>query len=179
MSTTKRPRPSNLAPIPEEEEADLDIPEAEPNLERGPSPLTPNLEVAEPEEVTVPRTKTGRKKTPVTDKKKAACAANLAKAREERLQRIQAEKEAAANQYEVESSSEDEETELVLSKKKKPALVTKMEADIMKLQLQIEKMDLQLKQKAKKQPRVIVVKREEAPPPKPLDPQTKRLLQLG
>ena len=176
MSTTKRrtPRPSNLAPIPEEEEADLDIPEAESNLE------AEEVVVAEPEEVVVPRTKTGRKKTPTTDKKKVACAANLAKARVERLQRIHAEKEAAANQYEVESSSEDEETELVLSKKKKPALVTKMEADIMKLQLQIEKMDLQLKQKAKKQPRVIVVKREEAAveAPKPIDAQTRRLLDL-
>ena len=172
MSTTKRPRPSNLAPIPEE--ADLDIPEAEPN------PEPEEVVVAEPEEVIIPRTKTGRKKTPTTDKKKAACAANLAKAREERLQRIQAEKEAAANQFEVESSSEDEETELVLSRKKKPALVTKMEADIMKLQLQIEKMDLQLKQKAKKQPRVIVVKREEAAveAPKPIDAKTRRLLDL-
>ena len=175
MSTTKRPRPSNLAPIPEE--ADLDIPEAEPE-----EVVTVETDQNIPDviEEVIPRTKTGRKKTPITDKKKAACAANLAKAREERLQRIQAEKEAAANQFEVESSSEDEETELVLSKKKKPALVTKMEADIMKLQLQIEKMDLQLKQKAKKQPRVIVVKREESAveAPKPIDAKTRRLLDL-
>ena len=171
MSTTKRPRPSNLAPIPEEE-ADPVVAE---EVQSDPEPEEAVEEVA----VEPPRTKTGRKKTPITDKKKAACAANLAKAREERLQRIQAEKEAAANQYEVESSSEDEETELVLSKKKKPALVTKMEADIMKLQLQIEKMDLQLKQKAKKQPRVIVVKgAQPADPQKPIDAQTRRLLDL-
>jgi hypothetical protein len=129
----------------------------------------------------VPRTKTGRKKVPLTEKKKAACAINLAKAREDRLQRIQAQKEAAANQFEIESSEEDEETELVLSKKKKPALVSKMEAEVMKLQLQMEKIELQLKQKAKKQPRVIVVKQEDkvAPPVvKALDAHTKRLLDL-
>ena len=179
MSTTKRPRPSNLAPIPEEEADPVVAEEVQSDPERGPSPLTPNLEAEGREIFELPRTKTGRKKTPITDKKKAACAANLAKAREERLQRIQAEKEAAANQYEVESSSEDEETELVLSRKKKPALVTKMEADIMKLQLQIEKMDLQLKQKAKKQPRVIVVKGAVPPDPqKPIDAKTRRLLDL-
>lgn len=125
--------------------------------------------------------KSGRKKGPVSDKKKAACAANLAKARAERMQRITAEKEAAANQFEVESSSEDEATELVLSRKKKPALVTKFEAEMMKLQLQVEKIELQLKQKAKKQPRVIVVQKDVEQPAaaaKPIDAHMKRLLDL-
>ena len=117
----------------------------------------------------------------VGDRRKKTSVANIEKAR--RLDsRIQKQKEAAKNTYEVEesSSSEDEETELVLTKKKKPALVTAQEARLMKLELMLEKIALQEKAKKPKKEKTlkIEIQQPQQAPPKNDTLKKKILLDL-
>jgi hypothetical protein len=102
-------------------------------------------------------TKTGRKKRPSKidpvkgDMRKVANIQNLVKARAARLARLEAAKLAAANQYEVCSSSDDDE--IILSKKHKPKIITKDEERILKLELMLEKYILQEQEKNKRPPK--------------------------
>ena len=77
------------------------------------------------------------------------------------MAKIAAAREAAVNQYDLESSSDDEPTELVIQKKKKPVLATATEARLMKLELMLEKIALQ--EKTKKKPKQIIVHTQAAP----------------
>ena len=118
--------------------------------------------VAAPEK---PVGRQGKKKDPTTeDKRSKTSVSNIEKARNARLKKIQQQREAAANQYEIESSSdEDNPTELVIQKKKKPVLATATEARLMKLELLLEKIALQEKAKKPRAPRKIVIQQAPAP----------------
>lgn len=103
------------------------------------------------------------------DKRKTSSAKNLERARATRMANIAAQKAAAAQVCEVETSSseEDEETELVLKKKKKPMIVSrkdeieKLKLEIEKGKLEKEKLEMQLK--SKRRSRTVVVERETKP----------------
>ena len=67
------------------------------------------------------------------DKRKQTSAANIGKARLVRLERLAQQKEAAKDQYEIPSSSdEDDGTELVITRKKKPEVGTATDVRIAK-----------------------------------------------
>lgn len=107
-----------------------------------------------------------KEKKPIkeNDKRKISSAENLKKAREARLARIRAQKEAATNQYEIESSSDDE-TEIVLTKQKKPVLVTKQEAKMRELELQLARTNLMLEKIAVQHKKKKVIQINPAPIP--------------
>ena len=92
-------------------------------------------------------TKSGKVKKPLKDddKRKVSSAANLAKAREARMAKIAAQREAAKNQFELESSSDEEAegTELVLSKGKKK-VVTESDVKMRELELKLERANLMI-----------------------------------
>ena len=92
-------------------------------------------------------TKSGKVKKPLKDddKRKVSSAANLAKAREARMAKIAAQREAAKNHFELESSSDEEAegTELVLSKGKKK-VVTESDVKMRELELKLEKANLMI-----------------------------------
>ena len=72
----------------------------------------------------------------IGDKRKQTSKQNINNARTLRLARIKQEKEAEADQYVIDQSeSSDDETELVISKKKKPQVVSADAARIIKLEL--------------------------------------------
>lgn len=99
-------------------------------------------------------TKSGKVKKPLKDddKRKVSSAANLAKAREARMAKIAAQREAAKNHFELESSSDEEAegTELVLSKGKKK-VVTESDVKMRELELKLEKANLMIDKLASQQ----------------------------
>ena len=99
-------------------------------------------------------TKSGKVKKPLKDddKRKVSSAANLAKAREARMAKIAAQREAAKNQFELESSSDEETegTELVLSKGKKK-VVTEQDVKMRELELKLERANLMIEKLATQQ----------------------------
>ena len=99
-------------------------------------------------------TKSGKVKKPLKDddKRKVSSAANLAKAREARMAKIAAQREAAKNQFELESSSDEEAegTELVLSKGKKK-VVTEQDVKMRELELKLERANLMIEKLATQQ----------------------------
>lgn len=97
------------------------------------------------------------------DKRKNTSAKNLEKARQVRLERIRAQKEAAAAVVQLETSSDEEEqeTELVVKKQRKPAIVSRKD-EIERLKLEVEKQRLEnerlmLHAKRKSKPKTIML----------------------
>lgn len=137
--------------------------------------VEPPIEVPKPELITREK---GKNKDGSSDRRKASSISNIAKARAARMAKIAQAKEAAADQYEVEESDEDEE--LVVSKKAKPKVITKMEADMLLLQHKIDKLELQVKQKRpKKVIQIEVAQKKRAPAAEAEVRQVQKLLDLS
>ena len=121
----------------------------------------------------------GKKIDPTAaDKRRTTSISNVEKARIARMAKIQQQREAAANQYEIESSDEEEPTELVLQKKKKPILATATEARLMKLELMLEKLALQEKSKKKTKTIILQPAPVAKPEPKPQQEHLKKRILL-
>ena len=119
--------------------------------------------------ITVPKPKRIYvRKTPLSeDGRSASSKLNVQKARETRAALAAQRKAVEANEYELQTSSDDDEAELVLERKKKPKLVTALEMRMMKLELTLEKLAIQEKQKKPKKVIEIQIKPEAKAPKAP------------
>jgi hypothetical protein len=143
------------------------------------------MEAAKSEEVPVPQKKVKKPLKPGDKRSLGSSAENLKKGRATRLANIHAQKLAALNQYEIKSSSdEDEDTEPVLTRQKKPIRVDANSAKMIELEAKLEKANLlidklALQAKLKKQPKVIQVnvpKADQREEPKQAHPDLKHFV---
>lgn len=119
------------------------------------------VETVVPSTVVEPPKKVKKPMKPDDKRAKGSSAKNLEKARATRLAKIAAVKEAAKNQYVIDSSESEEEEDVqpVLTKGRKAQVVTAQEAKMREMELKLEAVSLKLEKlelqhKAKKQPKV-------------------------